>query len=99
MLDKPPADLADAFHSDPAATQFGAAPHVLRGRAHALEHTESGEHRRVARPAMGDGPAGDVGALAGNDVHVFAVGSDGARRDVATAERPNEPAICAQKLL
>ena len=81
VLDQVPdqvaADLADAGDADGAAGQRVGAPGDLGGGAHALEDAVRREHRAVAGAAVGDGAAGDVGALAGDVVHVL---GEGARR-------------------
>jgi hypothetical protein len=72
---------------------------MLRGRAHALEYAEGGQHRGVAGAAVGDRPARRVPAFAGDDIHVLAVGADITGCDVATAQRLDKTAVRAQQRL
>ena len=75
------------------------APRDLGRGAHALEDAVRREHRAVARAAVGDGAAGDEGALARDVVHVGRERADVARGVVATAERLHVPAVGAQQRL
>ena len=94
-----PADLADAGHADGAAAERRLAPGGLRGGAHALEDAVRREHRAVAGAAVGGGAAGDVGALAGDVVHVVGEGADVAGGVVAAVERLDEAAVGTQQAL
>ena len=94
-----PPDLADAGDADGAPGQRVGAPGDLGRGPHALEHAVRREHRAVARAAVGDGAAGDVGALAGDVVHVLREGADVAGGVVAPAERLHEAAVGAQQRL
>ena len=95
--DQAAADLADALDGDAAAAQVWGAPDVLGGGQHALVDAVGGEYGGVAGAAVGRGPAGDVGALAGDDVHVLAVGAHVAGGDVAPVQRLDEPAVGAEQ--
>jgi hypothetical protein len=93
------ADLAQAGHADLAAVQRRRTPAVLGGGAHALEDAPGGEDRGVARAAVLEAAAGDVGGLAGDDVHVLHVGADVASGPVAAVERLHEAPVCPQQRL
>ena len=51
----------------------------------------------IARTAVGHRAPGHIPALAGDDVHVLAVGADVARGDVAPAQRLDEAAVRAEQ--
>ena len=70
---------------------------MLGGGQHALVDAVGGEDGGVAGAAVGGGAAGDVGALARDDVHVLAVGADVAGGDVAPVQRLDEPAVGAEE--
>ena len=90
-------DLADALDADGLPGQAGITPEMIGGRAHALENAERGEDGGVTGPAVRHGPAGHVGALARDDIHVLAVRADVARGDVAAVQRLDEPAVSAEQ--
>lgn len=64
-----PADLADTGDADGAASQGRGTRGHLGGGAHALEHAVRPECRAVTCATVGDGPTGDLAALAGDVVH------------------------------
>ena len=87
------ADLADAGDADGAAGEVRLAPGDLSRGPHALEDAVRREHGGVAGTAVLDGAPGDEVALAGDVVHVDAVGPHVARGVVATVERLDEAAV------
>src|SRR6266496_3223058 len=84
--DQVTADLADALDGDAPAFQAGGPPYMLRGGAHALEDAEGGQYGGIPGAAVRDRPAGDMRALARDDVHVLAVGADIAGCDVTPVQ-------------
>ncbi len=92
VADEAGPDVARALHGHADAGHVVAEPGLGQGGAHAAEDAPRRHRRRVARAAPLDRQAGDVIGLERDDLGVGGARADVLGRQVAAAERVDEPA-------